>query len=120
MSNIPLVNWPDNEGRYKVLQFYGPDNAPLLRFSHDVSSGNHSTILLGFADEFGVVTTYDDEGIPKLPDDSPYVLCGAGFCNLFPEGRMAIFNGCSSTYDRGISPKHVKDLASRVTGWRLF
>ncbi|MFA5992996.1 MAG: hypothetical protein WC796_04790 [Candidatus Pacearchaeota archaeon] len=120
--SVPSIIWPKKPGRYKVVQFYDPEERPYLRFS-DLFSGrpaSHEETLMKFAIELGVRCINDQVYQAKnLPVRSGYYLCGAGFCRLDPKEKTAVFNKGSSQYDKRINKEHLRKLRLHFPDWQI-
>ena len=125
-KDLSLVNWPNQSGEYKVVQFDNGDEV-YLRFGNDpehpLGYGDfHEFILERFAKEIDVecleIQVRGDD-ISILPDDISYKLVGAGRCNLDVTAKSAAFFGSSRDYSKDISSDHIAKLALKFPDWQI-
>ena len=117
--------WPEESGRYKVIQVLRPDGegVPFLRFSKRIEGAStaeyHRHVVERFAEEIGVKTTEINSSdgrfmIPTLPESSRYIIVGMGKCHYLPENDVEFdtvaFYGGSEDYGMGIDEDHLKLL----------
>lgn len=97
---IPQVEWPSEDGIYKVVQFY-VDDKPYLRFS--AKTNNHSNIVAEFAQRMKIRLKWDvDRDVAYFFDESEHKIAGMGKCDYRMKEKSAEFFGWSNKYKTGI------------------
>jgi len=122
---LPIVNWPEESGSYKVIQLLDKvGQQPYLRFddTSGYSPDGHMFTLYGFAEEIGtkLVEAIGNPLKKILPEDCGYELIGAGECELNLEGKIASFKGGSGTYGLFIDENHLKKIKEKAPSWRII
>lgn len=107
---IPQVEWPSEDGIYKVVQFY-VDDKPYLRFG----KGDHSYSVFDFAKKMNIAIKWDtDRDVPFFSDESKHQIAGAGRCDFKRRERTAEFFSSSLHYKKRIDEKHL-DLIRQMS-----
>lgn len=110
-----IVEWPKEDGIYKVVQFIA-HGKPYLRFNTDPDE-QYSSIVNRFAREIGErprIVEFDGVPLLFLPKDKKYSIPGMGRCQLTTSHsrRTAEFYGFSANYImaeiKGIDPEHLE------------
>lgn len=113
LENIVQLPWPEQDGKYKVVQLM-IDEKPYLRFGK-LGESSINLIIKEFAREIGAKTKIDLKKCdpPLLFDDeNRYKIIGAGRCELLHKPnikeRLAEFYGLGFTHEKGIDQNHFK------------
>ncbi len=123
-KELKRVNWPEDNGKYKVVQLYYKGD-PFLVYSKSQYS-NHSGILLSFLSSLNlkkIDTKKDITGYPlAATKGEDYEVTGMGMSRVnleTGETKKASFSGTSTDYEMSIDPKHLKKIAELCPDWEL-
>ena len=106
LENIPHVKWPEQDGKYKVVQFL-IDGRPYMRFGEK----KHTSIVANFAPEIRAEIRVDTSGVSPIyffMDENIYKIVGMGWCQL--RGEIADFYGTSTDYQMGIDERYLETI----------
>ena len=114
-----LVEWPERDVVYKIVQFV-VDDKPYLRFSNH-GEEYHKNIVISFAKEIGVEpreVVKKSTTLYLLPKEERFKITGMGRCELkmMAGKRRAVFYGRSTDYllagIDGIDQRHLDLIMS--------
>jgi hypothetical protein len=125
LDEIPQVNWPENSGRYKIVQLE-IEGRPYLRFPENVLQTTHPKILECLLIEFGrgyptirrIDRSLGEVECPALQADW-YTVLGAGKAGINVRQRHAFFSGKSIVYDIGINSEHLASIRQIDSSWDI-
>ncbi len=119
METTLKVNWPEKDGRYKVVQIY-LDGEPDMIF--DGLDMFHGISLFNYLLKRGITAeTFMDKAGQLAPvlEGEKYKVVGAGNGIVKVEDRSLICHGRSRGYEIGIDATHLEDLAEREIDWDI-
>ena len=121
-ENIPPINWPEEEGDYKAVQFVIDENPYLCICDKTM---DHETILEEFLYKFQIFPEIDEENPdPRLQsllslEGERYKVPGMGWVYVETGLKKAYLSGNSSAYDIDISKEHVDMIRPLASDWTL-
>lgn len=118
-KEIPRVDWPEEDGNYKVVQLYA-DRKPFLIFAP--TRIYHKYILEVSLRSLGIKFDIEEEkgGYKKAARKGKnYKAVGMGMSEVNVNEKKASFFGMSSDYRIGINLKHLKKIIKLEKDWNL-
>ncbi len=116
-----LMNWPEEDGNYKVVQLYMKE-IPYLIFDNEEIC--HKDILQNFLDKhktsYKIIETLDGPG-PGLGGPE-YRVAGMGKAAINPKNKYASFFGGSFGYAQfnlSIDPDHLDLFVKHKSDWTI-
>src|SRR3989338_2537240 len=119
---IPRINWPNENGMYKVVQLE-LDDQPYLRFPVEKWEKTHSVILMMLLRKHQIPyeETKGRSGVTGIPAEqgTRYKVNGMGVADVNVEQRKASFFGDSLDYGLRIDPKHLDSMRPLASEWNI-
>ena len=115
-KEFPRVNWPEEDGKYKVVQLYFR-RKPFLRFGSPKSY--HESILGGALNSLGIKKIDEEEGYIIARKGMNNKAVGMGRSEVNVKEKKASFFGMSTDCEIGIDPKHLKKITELERDWNL-
>ncbi|MFH1358656.1 MAG: hypothetical protein ABIH37_02085 [archaeon] len=130
-EKISLVNWPQEDGLYKVVQME-IDGDSCLRLGRGVL---HANILkdtldgLGIEYELIVGDSHPDGNVGMgetrvrteipSPTGTRYQAVGMGYADVQTADKVAVFSRSSKHYSIGINSDHISRMQEIIPEWKL-
>lgn len=116
----PTVNWPEKNGKYKVVQLY-VEGELFLRYN-EPEFPRHSTTLARTLRSFGIKfdtekTTAGYKMAARKGKD--YEVAGMGNSEVNVKGKKASFFGVSTDYEIGIDLEHLNLIRKLEKDWEI-
>jgi len=116
----PVVNWPEKDGKYKVVQLY-VEGEPFLRYQ-EPEFPSHSTTLVRALRSFGI--KFDTEKTTAgykiaARKGKNYEVAGMGNSEVNVKEKKASFSGVSADYEIGIDLKHLNKIIELEKDWEI-
>ena len=119
-ENLPIANWPEKDGEYKVVQL-DIHGKPHLRFAQR-SYETHGIILkllLGIRDDKDLTFVGASGTRSPEPEGEGYKVRGMGRAKVNVEQRTASFYGSSDDYGFRIDKTHLDSIRTSVPDWKI-
>ncbi len=113
----PTVNWPKEDGKYKVVQLY-VEGELFLRYN-EPEFPSHSVTLVRALRSFGIEFDMETEYPIAARKGENYEAVGMGNSEVNVKEKKASFFGASVDYQIGIDPEHLKKITELEKDWEI-